>query len=127
MKIVRYTSHIIEHFDNYRNKYTQMISESRQLSSIGVIRITRQIHPPEFNQTSKSCCKPGIKLIAHILYCFSDQNDLVFDSIAGGGVVANTGLFLVSNWKCCSFDMDDRPDKGPEIVPYFWDISGLTS
>jgi len=36
-------------------------------------------------------------MIAHILYYFSDQNDLVFDPMAGGGVVADTCLGLGSN------------------------------
>jgi len=62
-------------------------------------------------------------LIAHILYYFSDQNDLVFDPMAGGGVVADTCLAF--NRKCWSFDMDDRPDTRPEIEPYFWDITNL--
>ncbi len=63
------------------------------------------------------------QLIAHILYYFSDQNDLVFDPMAGGGVVADTCLAF--NRKCWSFDMDDRPDTRPEIEPYFWDITNL--
>ena len=63
------------------------------------------------------------QLIAHILYYFSDQNDLVFDPMAGGGVVADTCLAF--NRKCWSFDMDDRPDTRPEIEPCFWDITNL--
>jgi len=63
------------------------------------------------------------QMIAHILYYFSDQNDLVFDPMAGGGVVADTCLAF--NRKCWSFDMDDRPDTRPEIEPYFWDIHNL--
>ena len=62
-------------------------------------------------------------MIAHILYYFSDQNDLVFDPMAGGGVVADTCRAF--NRKCWSFDMDDRPDTRPEIEPYFWDITNL--
>jgi len=62
-------------------------------------------------------------MIAHILYYFSDQNDLVFDPMAGGGVVADTCLAF--NRKCWSFDMDDREDTRPEIEPYFWDITNL--
>jgi len=34
------------------------------------------------------------QMIAHILYYFSDQNDLLFDPMAGGGVVADTCLAL---------------------------------
>jgi len=63
------------------------------------------------------------QMIAHILYYFSDQNDLVFDPMAGGGVAADTCLAF--NRKCWSFDMDDRPDTRPEIEPYFWDITNL--
>ncbi|MBL7204076.1 MAG: ParB N-terminal domain-containing protein [Desulfobacteraceae bacterium] len=65
---------------------------------------------------------PG-QMIAHILYYFSDQNDLVFDPMAGGGVVADTCLAF--NRRCWSFDMDDRPETRPEIEPYFWDITNL--
>jgi len=63
------------------------------------------------------------QMIAHIMYYFSDQGDLVLDPMAGGGVVADTCLAL--NRKCWSFDMDDRPDTRPEIEPYFWDITHL--
>jgi len=63
------------------------------------------------------------QMIAHILYYFSDQSDLVFDPMAGGGVVADTCLAF--NRKCWSFDMDDRPDTRPEIEPCFWDITNL--
>ena len=63
------------------------------------------------------------QMIAHILYYFSDQNDLVFDPMAGGGVTADTCLAF--NRKCWSFDMDDRPDTRPEIEPCFWDITNL--
>ena len=38
------------------------------------------------------------QMIAHILYYFSDQNDLVFDPMAGGGVVEDTCLAF--NRKC---------------------------
>jgi hypothetical protein len=48
------------------------------------------------------------QMIAHILYYFSDQNDLVFDPMAGGGVVADTCLAF--NRRCWGFDMVDRPD-----------------
>ena len=63
------------------------------------------------------------QMIAHILYYFSDQNDLVFDPMAGGGVTPDTCLAF--NRKCWSFDMDDRPDTRPEIEPCFWDITSL--
>jgi DNA modification methylase len=63
------------------------------------------------------------QMIAHILYYFSDQGDLIIDPMAGGGVVADTCLAF--NRKCWSFDMADRPDTRPEIEPYFWDFSDL--
>ena len=62
--------------------------------------------------------------MAHILYFFSKQNDLVFDPMAGGGVVADSCLAL--NRRCWNFDMLDRPDERPEIEPYFWDINDLS-
>ncbi len=63
------------------------------------------------------------QMIAHILYYFSHQGDLVLDPMAGGGVVADTCLAF--NRKCWSFDMADRPDTRPEIEPHFWDLSEL--
>ncbi len=63
------------------------------------------------------------QLIGHILYYFSNQGDLVFDPMAGGGVVADTCLAF--NRKCWSFDMDDRPDTRPEIEPHFWELNDL--
>ncbi|NLD38998.1 MAG: ParB N-terminal domain-containing protein, partial [Desulfatiglans sp.] len=63
------------------------------------------------------------QLVAHILYFFSKENDLVFDPMAGGGVVADTCLAF--NRKCWSFDMVDRIDERPEIEPYFWDTKNL--
>jgi len=60
------------------------------------------------------------QLIAHILYFFTKQNDLVLDPMAGGGVTPDTCLAL--GRRCWSFDMEDRPDTRPEIEPYYWDI-----
>jgi len=63
------------------------------------------------------------QMIAHILYFFSAQGDLVLDPMAGGGVTGDTCLAF--NRKCWSFDMDNRPDKRPEIEPHFWNIDDL--
>ena len=63
------------------------------------------------------------QMIAHILYYFSHQGDLVLDPMAGGGVVADTCLAF--NRKCWSFDMEDHPDTRPEIEPHFWDFNDL--
>ena len=60
------------------------------------------------------------QLIAHILYFFTKQNDLVFDPMAGGGVTPDTCLAL--GRRCWSLDMENRPDTRPEIEPYYWDI-----
>jgi ParB/RepB/Spo0J family partition protein len=60
------------------------------------------------------------QLVAHILYFFSKQNDLVFDPMASGGVVPDTALAL--NRRCWSFDATDMAETRPEIEPYFWDI-----
>ncbi len=63
------------------------------------------------------------QLVAHILYFFSSQNDLVIDPMAGGGVVADTCLAF--NRRCWSFDMVDRINERPEIEHHFWDINNL--
>ena len=60
------------------------------------------------------------QLIAHILYFFSKQNDLVLDPMAGGGVTPDTCLAM--GRRCWSFDMEDHPDTRPEIEPYYWDL-----
>jgi DNA modification methylase len=60
------------------------------------------------------------QLVAHILYFFSKQDDLIFDPMAGGGVCADTCLAM--GRKCWSLDMDDRPDTRPEIEPYHWNL-----
>ena len=46
------------------------------------------------------------QLIAHILYYFSKQKDLILDPMAGGGVTPDTCLTL--NRRCGAFDMTDR-------------------
>ena len=63
------------------------------------------------------------QMIAHILYYFSRQGELVIDPMAGGGVVADTCLAF--NRKCWSFDMDVRPDARPEIESHFWDFNDM--
>ena len=64
-------------------------------------------------------------MIAHILYYFSHQGDLVLDPMAGGGVVADTCLAF--NRKCWSFDMDDLLETRPEIEPYTWTLPSTQS
>ena len=58
------------------------------------------------------------QLIAHILYYFSNQNDLILDPMAGGGVTPDACLALKR--RCWAFDMTDRPETRPEIEPHTW-------
>ena len=60
------------------------------------------------------------QLIAHILFYFSKQNDLILDPMAGGGVTPDTCLAL--SRRCWAFDMTDRPETRPEIEPHTWTI-----
>ncbi|MEA3416012.1 MAG: DNA methyltransferase [Thermodesulfobacteriota bacterium] len=61
------------------------------------------------------------QLIAHILYYFSRQNDLILDPMAGGGVTPDTCLAL--GRRCWGFDMTDRSETRPEIEPHTWTYS----
>ena len=54
----------------------------------------------------------------HTLYYFTREGDLVFDPMAGGGVVPDTCLAFQR--KCWSFDIVDRPETRPEIEPFQW-------
>ena len=60
------------------------------------------------------------QLIAHILYFFSKQHDMILDLMAGGGVTPDVCLAL--NRRCWAFDMTDRPKTRPEIEPYTWTL-----
>ena len=61
------------------------------------------------------------QLIAHILYYFSKEKDLILDPMAGGGVTPDICLAL--SRRCWAFDMTDRPETRPEIEPHTWTIS----
>jgi len=63
------------------------------------------------------------QLVAHILYFFSKQNDLVLDPMSGGGVTSD--LCLALNRKCWSFDLTNRPKQRPEIEYHYWDPKNL--
>ncbi len=63
------------------------------------------------------------QLVAHSLFYFTKQGDLVFDPMAGGGVVPDTSLAF--NRRCWSFDLIDRPETRPEIEPHQWNPEGL--
>jgi len=69
------------------------------------------------------------QLVTHSLFYFSQEGDLVFDPMAGGGVVPDTCLAF--NRKCWSFDLADRPETRPEIEPHqgnpetlIWPVKG---
>ena len=64
------------------------------------------------------------QLVAHTLFYFTREGDLVFDPMAGGGVVADTCLAF--DRKCWSFDLADRLETRPEIEPYQWNPDNLT-
>ena len=63
------------------------------------------------------------QLVGHALFYFTREGDLVFDPMAGGGVVADTCLAFQR--KCWSFDLVDRPEARPEIEPHRWDPKKL--
>ncbi|MEA3415643.1 MAG: DNA methyltransferase [Thermodesulfobacteriota bacterium] len=58
------------------------------------------------------------QLIAHILYYFSKQSDLILDPMAGGGVTPDTCLAL--SRRCWALDMTDRLETRPEIESHTW-------
>jgi len=63
------------------------------------------------------------QLVAHTLFYFTQEGDLVFDPMAGGGVLADTCLAF--NRRCWSFDLADRPETRPEIQPFQWNPESL--
>ena len=63
------------------------------------------------------------QLVGHALYYFTREGDLVFDPMAGGGVVPDTCLAFQR--KCWSFDIVDRPETRPEIEPFQWNPKDL--
>ena len=63
------------------------------------------------------------QLVAHTLFYFTKTGDVVFDPMAGGGVVSDT--CLVFGRKCFSFDLSAR-DYRPEIVKHQWDAGHPT-
>ena len=63
------------------------------------------------------------QLVGHALYYFTRPGDLVFDPMAGGGVVPDVCLAL--GRRCWAFDLDDRPETRPEIEPHVWESGNL--
>jgi len=58
------------------------------------------------------------QLVAHTLFYFTNPGDLIFDPMAGGGVVSD--VCLVFERKCQSFDLATS-DNRPEIQYHHWD------
>jgi len=68
------------------------------------------------------------QIVAHALYFYTEQGDLVMDPMAGGGVVPDVCLAL--NRKCRAFDLvpgtsEDRAHQRPEIEPWHWDLADM--
>lgn len=63
------------------------------------------------------------QLVAHTLFYFTNQGDLVFDPMAGGGVVPDTCLAF--GRKCRAFDLATR-EKRPEIQKHEWVLDAMT-
>lgn len=59
------------------------------------------------------------QLVAHTLYFFTRPGELVFDPMAGGGVVSD--VCLAFNRRCRSYDLTTR-DSRPEIERHHWDL-----
>ena len=70
--------------------------------------------------------RPGqipAQLVGHALFYFTHEGDIVFDPMAGGGVVSH--MCLAFGTKCCSFDLADHPETRPEIEPFQWNPERL--
>lgn len=63
------------------------------------------------------------QLVAHTLFYFSKPGDLVFDPMAGGGVVPDTCLAF--GRKCRAFDLSTRESR-PEIQKHEWALDNMT-
>jgi len=58
------------------------------------------------------------QLVAHTLFYFTKLGDLVFDPMAGGGVVSDVSL--VFERRCQSFDLAASESR-PEILYHYWE------
>jgi len=63
------------------------------------------------------------QLVAHTLFYLTREDDLVFDPMAGGGVVPD--VCLAFHRKCWSFDLVDRLETRPEIEAFKWNPDNL--
>lgn len=62
------------------------------------------------------------QLVAHALYFFTESDDLVFDPMAGGGVVPD--VCLAFGRRCYAVDKSTRRER-PEIMHHHWDYKQL--
>jgi hypothetical protein len=62
------------------------------------------------------------QLVAHTLFFFTEQDDLVIDPMAGGGVVPD--VCLAFGRKCRAFDLTIR-DTRPEIQEHYWKLGTM--
>lgn len=63
------------------------------------------------------------QLIAHTLFFFTQEGDLIFDPMAGGGVVPDTCLAF--GRKCRAYDLATRRNR-PEIQQHYWQLNNMT-
>ncbi len=63
------------------------------------------------------------QLAAYAPLYFTKKGELVFDPMAGGGVVADTCLAF--NRRCWSFDLADPLKTRPEVEVFRWTSQGL--
>lgn len=63
---------------------------------------------------------PG-QLVAHVLYFFTQPDDLVIDPMAGSGTVADACLLM--GRKCYAYDIDDRHER-PDVIAHNIALNG---
>jgi len=100
-------------------------------SKVYPVELLREEHPKGFNwgvfhrgDERFGDDWPGripAQLVAHTLFYFTKPGDLVFDPMAGGGVVSD--VCLLFERRCQSFDIATRNNR-PEIQYHHWDYRG---
>lgn len=63
------------------------------------------------------------QLVAHTLFFFTKEGNLVLDPMAGGGVVPD--VCLTFGRQCRAFDIKTRPER-PEIQAHYWNPDNMT-
>jgi hypothetical protein len=62
------------------------------------------------------------QLVAHTLFYFTKEGDLIFDPMAGGGVVPDACLAF--GRKCRAYDLSTRESR-PEIEAHHWKLDNM--